>query len=222
MSLRDSGHKRWVAGIVVLIVAAILAFTVSFVVGNDKQGSGVSVGYAPTSPASRVRAAGDLQDLVGKADVIVIGTIGSAVNETDIGSYNVKAEPEAGPKLPTMPVTDYQVTVTTVLKNGDGVSPGDTVILREFGHLSKQQANPRYFENSPMSKPGDSGLFVLGMNPDGASYGLQFGRYSRFDIDGETVAYSDLEGLVVRFASGVSPSQFLASIRQEVQRQETQ
>lgn len=56
------------------------------------------------------------------------------------------------------------------------------------------------------------------LNPDG-TYGLHFGPYSRFDIDGETVVYSDGIALPMRFASQLGPDQFERDIRHEVESQ---
>jgi hypothetical protein len=115
-------------------------------------------------------------------------------------------------------VTDYQVVVTSVLKGDGGISAGDKVTLRQFGHLSKEKQNPTFFKNFPMSKVGESRLFALGKNPDGTTYGLLYGPYSRFAIDGESVKYSDLGDKDVEFARNVSPTQFLADIQGEVNR----
>ena len=62
-----------------------------------------------------------------------------------------------------------------------------------------------------MSKVGDSRLFVLSKNPDGATYGLQFGPYSRFKVDSNVVVYSDLAHSEVKFARGISPADFIKS-----------
>ena len=159
-------------------------------------------------PASMVPAASSVEGLVSHADVIVIGTIGATVNETTIGPYNA----ESGDNAPTFPVTDYQITVTRVLKDGGSVTAGDPLVLRQLGHLSVQKESPGLFERFPMSKPGDSRLFVLGENPDGTTYGLHFGPYSRFDIDGDVVAYSDIARPRVTFADQLSPSQLIADI----------
>lgn len=112
----------------------------------------------------------------------------------------------------------YQLLVDTVLK-GNEVASGDKVTLRQFEHTSKTEKNHGFFKEFPMPRIGDSRLFVIGKNPDNATYGLYFGRFSRFDIDNNMVRYSNLDDAEVQFARDVSPTNFLANIQQEVSRQ---
>ena len=199
--------NRWLTGITTFLVISVLAFAMSFTIGNDKHGS-------MDIPASWVEAPSNMQQLVGEADIIVAGVVGSSVNETDIGPYDAGPATEA----PLFPVTDYQVSVTSVLKGDGTIAPGDTVTLRQFGHLSEADTNPKVHQEFPMSKIGDSRLFALGKNPDNATYGLLFGPYSRFTIDGDVVEYSDMGGLEVKFARNVAPTDFIASIKEEIGR----
>ena len=142
--------------------------------------------------------------MVSKADVIVVGTIGTSATERAIDPYSGTSD-----LAPRMPVTDYQVTVSSALKSDGEFSPGDTLTLREYGHLVKENEAPEFYAKFPMSNVGDSRLFVLGKNPDDSTYGLYSGRYSRFDLGGNMVEYPDLDDTEVKFARGVSPTAFL-------------
>ena len=185
---------------------AALVFAVSFVAANTEPAGG-------DPPAAIVGAAEDMSELVSKADVIVVGTIGSSITERTIEPYSGGTD-----ESPRIPVTDYQVTVTSVMKSDGDISLGDTLTLREFGHLSKVDSSPEFYRKFPMSSAGDSRLFVLGKNPDNTTYGLYFGRFSRFSIDGDVVQYSDMDGFEVKFARNVSPSNFLTAVQEEVNR----
>ena len=210
--VRSLGKKRWLLEVMAIVGIGILTLTVSFVAGAGEGGRA-------EIPANLVGAPSSLTQMVSSADAVVVGTIGTSINETRIGPYSVTG---SGFDAPRFPVTDYQVTVTTVLKGGEEVSPGDTVTLRQFGHLSKADASSQFFEKFPMSNIGDSLLFVLGKTPDNSAYGLLYGPYSRLALDGSSVEYSDLEGMEVKFARGVSPLDFLANIQSEVSRQGAQ
>ena len=199
-------RNRWLASAMATFGVAALVFTISMVGGSSEP-------TLPHVPAVIVGEAANMDQLVGKADVIVVGTIGASVTERTIAPYSGGAD-----LAPRMPVTDYQVTVTSVLKGDGDVSSGDTLTLREFGHLSKEETNPEFYEDFPMSKVGDSHLYVLGKNPDNTTYGLYFGRFSRFSIDGNMIEYADMDGKEVRFAPNVTPTSFLTAIQEEVSR----
>ena len=199
-------RNRWLVSAITTFGMAALVLTVSFTAGSREP-------TLPHVPAVIVGEAEDMDQLVSKADVIVVGTIGVSATERTINPYSGGSD-----LAPRMPVTDYQVTVTSVLKGDGDISSGDTLTLREFGHLSKEETNPEFYENFPMSRVGDSRLFVLGKNPDDTTYGLYFGRFSQFSIDGNVVEYSDMGGKEVRFARNVSPTDFLTAIREEMNR----
>jgi hypothetical protein len=140
----------------------------------------------------------------GYVSVIVLGTIDSVLEEREMGAYG-----EDGQPLPAdeggLPFTDYQVRVESVLKGDGTVTDGGTLVLRMFGHLSKDNAviTSNVFT---LPSPGDHLLFALGMNPDG-TYGS--GPEGLFSVDGEKVTYAD----GVPFAADVSPEQLMQDIK---------
>ena len=198
--------NRWAASAMALMGVAVMAFAVSFNIEKSEP-------HHHHIPITPVGAAEDIEDLVEKADVIVVGTVGTSVTEHTIGPYSGGYD-----GAPTFPVTDYQVTVTSVLKGDGSVSSGNTLTLREYGHLSVANTGAHTHDKFPMSNAGDSRLFVLGKNPDDVTYGLYFGPYSRFSVDGNAVKYPGLDDESVQFAKNVSPADFMASIQEEVNR----
>ena len=198
-------RNRWPVSAMTFVGMAALVFTVSFDAGMGEHGPHEIL-------SASVGAAENMNQLVNKADVIVVGTIGSSVTERTIAPYSSRGTDE----FLRMPVTDYEVTVTSVLKGDGDISSGDTLTLRKIGHLSRSNTGSVFYEKFPMSNVGDSRLFVLGKNPDDTTYGLYFGSYSRFDIDGKVIKYPDLDDDEVKFAQDVSPTDFFASIQQEV------
>ena len=141
----------------------------------------------PPSSASMLPYPSDVEQLVAGADIIVLGTISSVLEEKRIGPY------VDGKSLPVeeaeggMPVTDYEVQVETVLAGNDVVADGDIFVLRMFGHLSSQGGGITSVVFQ-LPNPGDRLLFALGRNPD-ETYGT--GPQGLLDVSGETVAFAD-------------------------------
>lgn len=202
-------ENRWTASAMTLLGIAILTFAMSFSV--EKAEPHNHNHHNHDIPAVFVGAAKDIEQLVSEADLIVVGSVGTSTTERTIGPYSGGYD-----GAPTFPVTDYEITATSVLKGDGSVSPGDTLILREFGHLSIAGTNPPLYSKFPMSNIGDSRLFVLAKNPDNNTYGLYFGPYSRFAIDDDEIKYSDLDDAEVKFSRSVSPTDFITSIQEEV------
>ena len=158
---------------------------------------------APVTSGFMVPRPNNVQELVDRAQVIVLGTIDSVLEEKMMGAYG-----EDGQPLPAveggLPFTDYKLQIENVLKGDGTVTDGGTLVLRMFGHLSDKNAaiTPNLFT---LPNTGDHLLFALGQNPDG-TYGS--GPEGLFNVDGEKVAYAD----GVAFATNVSPEQFVYDV----------
>ena len=146
-------------------------------------------------------------ELVLRADAIVIGTIDSVLGEKRIAPYSSSAPLE---ETDAFPVTDYQLRIEAALKGDEGTDRVQTLVLRQFGHLSAERYRRGFSDTVPLPRPGDHRLFVLGRDSVGT-----YGAMHIIDTDGETVAHVDGEP----FPGDLSPGQFLADIRDEVERQ---
>ena len=169
---------------------------------NQPPPEGLSV--PPLSSASMLPYPNGVEQLVARADVIVLGTISSVLEEKQIGPY-VDGKPLPAGEEGGMPVTDYEVQVETALAGNAAVADGDTIVLRMFGQLSSQGAaiTSVVFQ---LPNQGDRLMFALGRNPDG-TYGT--GPQGLLDVSGETVAFAD----GVPFEPGMSLDQLMQDIR---------
>ena len=171
----------------------------SFTIGPSER-----LSIPPVSSGSMLPYPTGVEQLVGGADVIVLGIISSILEEKQIGPYR-----DDGKALPArddgMPVTDYEVQIETVLTGYDALADGDTLVLRMFGHRSSQ-GGAITSVISQLPNPGDRLLFALGRNPDG-TYGT--GRQGLLDVSGEAVSFAD----GVPFEPRTSPDQLMEYIR---------
>ncbi|HAL47097.1 MAG TPA: hypothetical protein DCP37_05035 [Dehalococcoidia bacterium] len=158
---------------------------------------------APSSGSMIPRAA-NIEQLVTSAQLIVVGTINSVLDEKQIGGYGV-----GGQLMPAEdggnPVTDFDVRVESVLKSDGTVAEGEGFVLRMHGHTSSDPAVVAsvLFE---LPKAGDRLLFALGRNPDG-TFGS--GPEGLLDVGDAIVTYADGEP----FAAQMSPDQLVEDIR---------
>ena len=137
--------------------------------------------------AFTVPRAGNVNELVSRSEVIVVGTIESVIEEKVMGPYG-----EDGQPLPAdeggLPFTDYSVRIEEVLKDDGSISQSDAFILRMFGHRSSAGQAALTSVSFSLPDPGVRLLFALGKNPDG-TYGS--GPEGLFAIDGAAVSYAD-------------------------------
>lgn len=119
-------------------------------------------------------------ELVAGAQVIVLGTVASVLEERMLGPYG-----EDGQPLPAddsaLPFTDYDLQIESVLKGDGTVADGGSLVLRMFGHLSGQSGA---ITSGAFTLPaqGDRLMFAVGKNPDG-TYGS--GPEGLLRVDGE-------------------------------------
>jgi hypothetical protein len=155
-----------------------------------------------------------LKELTQHADLIVIGTVGSIVDEGQFLGYDKAGnrrdkDPDA-PDVPPLTYVDYEIVVEQVLKGGEGHKTGNPVILRmPSKRTGPVEADAEY----PMSAPGDHHLFFLTRNPDKKTYGLGYGAWSRLMIDGSVVRYSDGKRSPIDFTEAGTPDEFIKKVK---------
>ncbi len=180
----------------------------------DQIASGSSLSTAGFIPPPKSMA-----ELAGKADVIVIGTVGVVVNQGAFQGYDAagNAIPGKATGHPDLPMTDFQINVEKVLKDDGTIRAGNPLVLRMLGHpINKPARDADRTSYYPMSYTGDRHLFFLSKNPD-ATYGFYYGPWSRLVIDGQVVAVSDGPRTPVQFAGRqFAPAEFIASVAQSI------
>lgn len=163
--------------------------------------------------ASLVPAPKSAVELLQPAQIVVVGRVDAIVGQGTIGSYNAsdnaRNELPGDPVSSRLPITDLRIAVETVIRDDGRLASGGDLILRMPGRYDVDDVGSAY----PMSRVGDRNLFVLARNPDGATYGLWHGPWSRFVLDGPSVTYSDGARSKVGFAPNASAVEFLELIR---------
>jgi hypothetical protein len=193
-------------------------------------GLGVVTSLAPLAKSSHQAHDGQflitspqtLEELSGKSDLIIIGTVGRIVREGTFAGYDkngsIKAKDQDFPDIPLVPFADYEVTVEQVIKDNGTVQSGKPFVLRMPG---MREANDKVALDAeyPMSAPGDHHLFFLTQNPDKTSYGLLYGPYSRLDVDASIVTFSDGPHTPVDFNGKSKPDDFIKKVKAVVEKE---
>lgn len=215
------GRGGAIATIVVIASIAVMAMIGSLPVEHKDADLAEIVGPAP-----------DLEAMVASAEVIVIGSIYSVVQQSQFGGYNVNGTaipvptytpsawmPTASPPPQSaVPLTDFLISVGELIEDDETENPLHLRMTRKLGANATQVAADDA-SDFPMGKVGEGYLFFLKANPD-STYGLHHGPFDRLIITGLTVTYSDGARTPVPFASGMTPSEFVQAVRDEVEEQE--
>ena len=170
------------------------------------QPTGAATPNATVSAGSMIPRPNSIESLVAQSQVIVLGTISSVLDE-QLMYYGEDGKPVAADEESGLPYTDYEVRIERVLKGDGGVEEGGVLVLRMFGHLSRQ-TDVVTLAPVQLPQPGSHYLLALGQNPDG-TYGS--GSEGLIYVDGETVAYAD----GVAFSTRLTGEEFVEAVRQE-------
>ena len=189
-------------GMLGLVIGILFTNTLS------KHGTALDMGTGSGLPIPANR-----QELVQKADVIVVGRVGQVVRQGEFAGYAADGtliRPEsADPRIrnPALPFYDLEIKVERIIKDDGVIRSGKPLLLRMSGVRTAAQINPQ--DDFPMSSPGDRHLFFLSRNPDNETYGLYFGAWSRLNIDGPIVTASDGGHSTIPFIGRTAPSDFI-------------
>jgi len=137
-----------------------------------------------------------LDELLSKAPLIFIGEVGVVVRYGTSAGYGPNGEmltstDPAGNPLPQAPFTDFALKVEEVLRDDGAIASGKPIILRMGGRATPEMKKLTEKADYPFSYTGDRHLFLLNLEPDGKTYGLHYGPWSRLLIDGEILRVSN-------------------------------
>ncbi|MDP6453052.1 MAG: hypothetical protein QF898_07065 [SAR202 cluster bacterium] len=150
----------------------------------------------------------DVDELIARSQVIVMGTLGEEFEERMISGYGPDGQITADPEG-WLAYTDYTLNIEEIIRGDDVVSEGtDSVVFRMVGHVSAQDEAPTSVAFK-LPEPGDHLLFAMGTNPDG-TFGS--GPEGLIDIESENAVYED----GIRFASGGTTAELLEQIKAQV------
>lgn len=141
-----------------------------------------------------------LNELLSRASLIVIGTVGPVQGHLDFAVYGYDGElmtarpvTRWGSPMGDVYATDFVIYVDDVLRDDGTIASGAPVILREPARLSEvETAKLRGVENfeqmgSIFSWTGDRNLFLLSPVPDNSAYGYFYWEKSKLSLDGDRV-----------------------------------
>jgi hypothetical protein len=166
---------------------------------------------SPEAHASLVAPPQSLDELVDKATLIFSGEVGPVEQCLSLSGYDwdgsLLATPAdcSDPQVYGLPVTDFQLLVEEVLRDDGKIAAGKPIILRVLGFPIEEIVQMSQDSEFPFSSTGDRHLFVLSPNPDGESYGLYYGPWSRLNIDGEILRVSNGKREPLQFRDSDSP-----------------
>lgn len=161
-----------------------------------------------------------LNDLVNKADLIVVGTVGTVVEEGTFRGYEngrmLRMKPTGDPNDHVVKYVDFEIQVEQVLLDDGTIASGKPVILRSSG-IRQGAIDPDAMY--PMPASGDRHLFFLTSTPDHTAYGHYYFSYSRLMINGPTVTLSDgpRTELKLNDVPSVAPGEFIRTVRELAQ-----
>ncbi|MCC6169971.1 MAG: hypothetical protein IT329_22320 [Caldilineaceae bacterium] len=152
------------------------------------------------------------EEIVSKASLIFIGEIGEVQQRTEFAVYTQDGQIESyvtdavGNPLPNIPITDFLLTVVQVIRDDGAIASGQLIVLRLIGSVSPDMKNLTKDTEFPISFTGDRHLFLLTPNPDGQTYGLRFGPWSRLTLDGGVLHVSNGEQEPFKLAGRDEPA----------------
>lgn len=135
-------------------------------------------------------------ELLSKAQLIVVGEVGPVVQRRTFSGYGPNGEfldglNTVGQPVPQVPFTDFEVKVERVLRDDGSIASGKPIVLRMAGDATPEMKAITQNTHYPFSYTGDRHLFLLTLNPDKTTYGFYYGPWSRLLVDGSTLRVSD-------------------------------
>lgn len=171
-----------------------LSFDISTVearAGRTLRGSG----SGPSPPT------GGIQEFVDHSDAIVVATIGQLISDRREGPYDDEDGVQSDVPEFALPFIRYELLIEDILVDDGNV--GDNAVLR-LSAVSEA--------NRPV--PGEKLLLVLGVNPDGQSYGL-LGDFAAIQMGGQEV--QDYSGNQLDYSRGTAPADFVRLVNTAVE-----
>jgi hypothetical protein len=162
-------------------------------------------------------------ELLESSNIIIVGRVGKLIQEGRFAGYDKNGvmiiPTSTDPLVGGVDYVDFAVDVEQIVKDDGTIAAGKQVILRMMGKPSiDNNHNTNIEQHFPLSRLGDRNLFMLTQNPDKQTYGLLYGPWSRFLIDGTEIKYSDGGQTPVDFAQKTSPVDFIKELEASMNR----
>ena len=150
-------------------------------------------------------------DLVGRADLIVEGTVVAVVDKGTFYGYDAgasrRAEMDKASLTPlSVPFVDYEVRIEQTIMDSGLLGEKKRVILRLI-------ENPDVSTSKAMLGVGARRLFFLNINPDGKSYGIS-SLLSQIDLSGPEAQYYKGSDSLAPFGIEISSEEFMEQTKQ--------
>ncbi|MBM4415586.1 MAG: hypothetical protein FJ035_04930 [Chloroflexi bacterium] len=133
------------------------------------------------------------------------GVVGAFLRTAVVGPAHSDPRPNA-PTLSPAIFSYFDLQVERVISAPPAVREGGMITLAVHG-----QPGQTTFGQMLMPQRGDKRLYVLRVQPDGASYGTRTGI---FNIDGPTVSSADMsKPPVIGFTNQTAPAAFMQALK---------
>lgn len=205
--------KTFIAAAAVLLAGAMIGVLVAFlVVGSSPELQPVAGSASLDVPQDQnvgmswSREPASIQDLVNRADAIVVGSIGPVRRTEMVGPSGDLSKYPAGLPFPLKPFTDYQINIQEVLLDDGFIRAEPTLVIpgmpERYGHIGFLMA----------LSPTDSYLFVLTRDPRSQKHAM-VSRHGVINLSGASIALAGRDFTRPDFASGMAPSDFLEAVK---------
>jgi hypothetical protein len=175
--------------------------------------SGGDAGYGTLGGAEYIT---DTATLVASADAIITGTvlstefIGYSSGYADETGEIVMVEASSGSLA--FPITEYEVSVDTVVLDDGTVGTASHITMRMVGIGDIEDGDPCSGGLTPLNVEGETYLFFLTEEPDGKAYGLYYGPHSRLTLELPEVTATTCPPSVVYWTEETDPAGFMAEV----------
>ncbi|HEX6292575.1 MAG TPA: hypothetical protein VFZ66_25545 [Herpetosiphonaceae bacterium] len=220
--LSNIARSRRVLLLIAVAILGLIGGRLAATPEDSEAESGASAAHH-NSNAFLMPTPNTLGELVEKADIIVVGTIGEELRQQSFVGYDEqgRAITASDQRLPAEAETlfhDFAVNVEEVIKDDGTIQAQQPLVLRTIFARNTKEIDPA--QHYPGVFPGDRYLLLLSRNPDHATYGFYYAAASRLLIDGDAVTLSDGARTPLPFSKGVAPQAFLGQLRRMVRQQQ--
>jgi len=217
--MKQYGHRKVfvILGSVVGVISGLIVAAVMLAVCAGDQSTPTALGerlqngpLSDNSTGIKLPPPKSIQDLVNRADAIVIGTVGGPIGEGENQPYSPELAKRDIPQPRSFPFIDYEILIDEVLLD-DGLIES-TPVLRV---AARPDTGFNLYGTMRVPSVGGRYLFTLRANSDKRAYGVVY-PWSLISVDGATVALLDRERSAPNFTDKIEVPDFVEAVKAAV------